>query len=576
MKKLFCLLFVFLPALLIAQSVGINNDGSQPNSTAMLDIKSNSKGILIPRMTSAERLAIVSPATGLMVFDTETLSFWMYRSILYGWGEIQHSFLKNWTETGSHIYNTNAGNVGIGTNTPASKLTINGIDPVIGIMNNGLAHSYIQASGSNMRINTPYDNPVGKLILGTRDNDHVTINSYGQVSIGTSSAFDAELKLNGNSSVRFALMHQDVAKGFLALNYSDFRIGTYNIANSRIVFSPKGTDRVFIDEDGKVGIGTGTPVSDLTISGNNPYIELQNAGVNKGFFQNVGNDIRLGTNSTNTTGNLVFQTKLLDRMLIDENGKVGIGTTTPSTVLTVNGTDPILQLRNDNVDKGFVQLVGSDIKVGTNANNDYGNLYFRTNGADRMMVNYYGNVGIGTNWAYYTMSLNATEPAVGFSVSDQQYALIKVDNPSRDFIIQKTTLGNGKLIIDAGGSFRWTMNEDNHINYGYGQHPVGYLMSIQGKILATDFTALAVPQWPDYVFGDEYKLWPLADVKKFIEENKHLPNIPSAKEIEKNGVQLGDMSKRLMEKVEELTLYILQLQEQVDELKKKDQARNER
>ncbi|MBK8496454.1 MAG: hypothetical protein IPL50_16690 [Chitinophagaceae bacterium] len=57
-------------------------------------------------------------------------------------------------------------------------------------------------------------------------------------------------------------------------------------------------------------------------------------------------------------------------------------------------------------------------------------------------------------------------------------------------------------------------------------------------------------------------------MKRFIHEKKHLPNIPAATEIEKNGIQLGDMSKRLMEKVEELTLYIIQLQEPVDELKK--------
>ncbi len=87
-------------------------------------------------------------------------------------------------------------------------------------------------------------------------------------------------------------------------------------------------------------------------------------------------------------------------------------------------------------------------------------------------------------------------------------------------------------------------------------------------MIATDFTTSAVAGWPDYVFGSEYKLKPLADVKTFIAENKHLPNIPSASEIEKNGIQLGDMSKRLMEKVEELTLYILQLQDQVDDMKK--------
>ena len=64
---------------------------------------------------------------------------------------------------------------------------------------------------------------------------------------------------------------------------------------------------------------------------------------------------------------------------------------------------------------------------------------------------------------------------------------------------------------------------------------------------------------------------PLSEVKQFIAENKHLPNIPPASEIEKSGVELGDMSKRLIEKIEELTLYILQQQDQIDELKKQIQ-----
>src|SRR5215471_557256 len=61
-----------------SQSIAINADGSLPNASAMLDIKSNSKGILIPRTSSSSRVAIVSPAKGLMIYDTTTSSFWFY------------------------------------------------------------------------------------------------------------------------------------------------------------------------------------------------------------------------------------------------------------------------------------------------------------------------------------------------------------------------------------------------------------------------------------------------------------------------------------------------------------------
>ena len=73
--------------------------------------------------------------------------------------------------------------------------------------------------------------------------------------------------------------------------------------------------------------------------------------------------------------------------------------------------------------------------------------------------------------------------------------------------------------------------------------------------------------WPDFVFGKYYKLLPLKDVEQFITENQHLPNVPSSAEVESNGVELGKMNAILLQKVEELTLYILDLQKQIIELK---------
>ena len=82
MKRLIIISVVFLMFLQVrtfAQGVGINDDGSPPNSSAMLDINSTTKGLLIPRLTQAQRIAIVSPATGLMVFQTDnTVGFYYY------------------------------------------------------------------------------------------------------------------------------------------------------------------------------------------------------------------------------------------------------------------------------------------------------------------------------------------------------------------------------------------------------------------------------------------------------------------------------------------------------------------
>jgi len=75
-------------------------------------------------------------------------------------------------------------------------------------------------------------------------------------------------------------------------------------------------------------------------------------------------------------------------------------------------------------------------------------------------------------------------------------------------------------------------------------------------------------QWPDYVFEPEYKLTPLAEVEEFVDENKHLPGVPSASQVQKNGIDLGEMNAVLLKKVEELTLYIIDLEARMAELEK--------
>ena len=75
--------------------------------------------------------------------------------------------------------------------------------------------------------------------------------------------------------------------------------------------------------------------------------------------------------------------------------------------------------------------------------------------------------------------------------------------------------------------------------------------------------------WPDYVFEKDYNLISLVDLEKKIIENKHLPEIPSAKDVEENGVLLGDMNKKLLQKVEELTLYIIEMNKEIQKLKEK-------
>jgi len=86
-------------------------------------------------------------------------------------------------------------------------------------------------------------------------------------------------------------------------------------------------------------------------------------------------------------------------------------------------------------------------------------------------------------------------------------------------------------------------------------------------ILKAKDVLVATTDMPDFVFEKDYPLMSLQETELFIEQNKHLPNIPSAAEVEENGLNLGEMQGKLLQKIEELTLYILDLQKQIDELK---------
>ena len=80
-------------------------------------------------------------------------------------------------------------------------------------------------------------------------------------------------------------------------------------------------------------------------------------------------------------------------------------------------------------------------------------------------------------------------------------------------------------------------------------------------------SVLDIDSWPDFVFGNNYKLMNLYELEQYINTNQHLPDVPAAQEVSANGIDLGEMNAILLQKVEELTLHIIELQKQIDELK---------
>ena len=216
--KYILFLLILFPAGLLAQ-IAVSSDGSLPHPSAMFEIKSTSKGALLPRMTYGERVVIPSPAQGLIVYQTNdsitTRGFYIYEDSWKALAKAEDIAGGNyWTENGINLYNNNVGNVGIGTDAPSYKLDVNGT-----IRSNG--NTYVA----------------------------------GYLGIGNTSPIYKVTVTDGS----FAL-HNSTDSKYWVMNYNSN--GNYFNINEG------GTARLAIANGGNVGIGTTTPSAKLDVVGN--------------------------------------------------------------------------------------------------------------------------------------------------------------------------------------------------------------------------------------------------------------------------------------------------------------------
>ncbi len=125
-----------------------------------------------------------------------------------------------------------------------------------------------------------------------------------------------------------------------------------------------------------------------------------------------------------------------------------------------------------------------------------------------------------------------------------------------------------RINADNGGGGRndLIIHSTGDISIGTTDIATGYKVSINGNIACEEVLVQDINDWPDYVFAEGYNLINLNQLEKSIYQNKHLPGLPSAEEVDENGFTLGEMQRVVLEKVEELTLYTIEQGKQIKEL----------
>ncbi|MCA0234366.1 MAG: hypothetical protein LCH91_28175 [Bacteroidetes bacterium] len=463
MKRLLTLALAMGSLGALAQQSGNVGIGTKsPDPSAILDLSSTTKGLLLPRMTQSQRDAISNPVAGLIVFQTDKAigtylyngTTWLPTSARLG----ETAVAGAWDKQGNAIDGTDF----IGsTNDFDLVFKRNNIQGGrIGASNTFLGNS----AGAN-------NNGVNNTALGNGALQYSTNASFGNVALGANA-------LKNNQS------------------------GNNNLAI--------GTNTLLSNSDGfgNVAIGNQAMTSNQT------------------GYQNMA----IGENTL---------------FALTGNGGSGIGNVAigAGALFSTNGS--------------------SNVAIGSyagQANTGSGNLFLGFNA---------GQNETGSNTLYIANSsssnplikgsFHATAPWVKFNVK----AAPGSPTPTTTGYLAIGDFDTAPAGAGAGG-----LGLPTSFTAG------AYRLYVQDGIL-TEKLKVALrnsTDWADYVFAPDYKLAPLEDVETFIKANNHLPNVPSADEMANNGLDVSKTSAKLMEKIEELTLYVIELNKQVKALQSENKA----
>ena len=263
-------------------------------------------------------------------------------------------------------------------------------------------------------------------------------------------------------------------------------------------------------------------------------------------------------------------------------GKLGVGTTQPQEMLHVNGAirgggaNGEVTLKGDN---GSVTIGATDAQTmtfntdkskfvfnksiisqsGVYGSCDSTNMQFKIDNSTKMIIQPNGNVGIGLTTPYARLHIYGGALRLGVGTSEAGRAANVLEFGDNSYVKIGEWQKDNTLSFKAH-SYSFTVG-----NVGIGTLSPSYKLDVAGTIRAQEL--IVETTGADFVFAEDYNLRPLSEVKAFITENKHLPEIKSAQEMQENGVSISELQTQLLQKIEELTLYLIQQEQTIQELR---------
>jgi hypothetical protein len=342
----------------------------------------------------------------------------------------------------------------------------------------------------------------------------------GNVGIGCSNPFsqlhvwsEGNFSTSGNMTNGLIISNSNFGR---ALQLGVFEAGAYCYLQSAYVNSSNVTFPFIINGNGgNVGIGTTSTPQQLSIAGGIGF--ANHNATDKKLYSSADGVLEWFTHDLAEGHSFVVSHQGEKRVLLNTKGdsyllggNVGIGTTTPAAQLELNSGSGL------KIESAFAQIEMKDATSSIKLKmNNYGALQI-TNIRDQLISGFYP----GGDYSFYI-------------------------NGNSRFAGQITTQGN----------------------VGIGTNIPDFPLDVVGTIRAHE-VIVNLDKQADYVFAPTYNLRPLAEVEQFVKANSHLPEIPSAKEAAQNGVNIGEMQNKLLQKVEELTLYVIEQEKGKAELKK--------